>query len=164
MKKILSLVLALLMLVGLLPQITFQAKALAEDEVFKNELAGKTVSILGDSISTFGGVSNNANNNSTIGNNAVYYSGQGGISCADTWWQQVIDVLDLELLVNNSWSGSCVFRPRKGEASVGYTDRCVNLHNDYTGVCSGTNRKLIENVRPGRRWDVPGFVCAAVKR
>ncbi|MBO5868601.1 MAG: Ig-like domain-containing protein, partial [Oscillospiraceae bacterium] len=96
-------------------------------------LEGKAISILGDSISTFGGVSNNANSNSTIGGNAVYYSGQGGITRTDTWWQQVIDVLDMELLVNNSWSGSCVFQPRKGEASVGYTDRCVNLHNDYTG-------------------------------
>ena len=79
---------------------------------------GKRISILGDSISTFTRVSNNANSNSTIGINEVYYSGQGGIARADTWWQQVIDVLDMELLVNNSWSGSCVFQPRKGEASV----------------------------------------------
>ena len=94
---------------------------------------GKTVSILGDSISTFGGVSNNEKSNSTIGSNASYYTGQGGIGLHDTWWQQTADILGMELLVNNSWSGSCVFQPRKGEASVGYTNRCVNLHNDLTG-------------------------------
>ena len=51
----------------------------------------------------------------------------------DTWLQQVIDALGMELLVNNSWSGSCVFQPRMGAASVGYGDRAVNLHNDHTG-------------------------------
>jgi hypothetical protein len=46
---------------------------------------------------------------------------------------QTIDALDMELLVNNSCSGSCIFQPRKGEASIGYGDRAVNLHNDHTG-------------------------------
>lgn len=85
-------------------------------------------------MSTYAGVSNNTSYNSTIGSNDVYYTaGRHGVYQKDTWWQQTIDALDMELLVNNSWSGSCVFQPRKGEASVGYGDRAVNLHNDHTG-------------------------------
>ena len=95
---------------------------------------GKTVSILSHSASTYDGVSNNTADNSTIGKNDVYYTeGRHGVYREDTWWQQVIDVLDMRLLVNNSWSGSCVLQPRKGEASVAYKDRAVNLHNDHTG-------------------------------
>ena len=93
----------------------------------------KTISILGDSISTFSGVSNNASYNSTIGSNAVYYSvGTLGVYQADTWWQQTIDALGMELLVNNSWSGSCVLPTRAGTAGA-YIERCLNLHNDTTG-------------------------------
>ena len=96
--------------------------------------AGKTVSILGDSISTFTGISNNTSYNSTISRNEIYYTaGRLDVYLSDTWWQQTIDALGLKLCVNNSWSGSTVFYPRKGETSVGYGDRCVQLHNDRTG-------------------------------
>ena len=109
-------------------------------------LAGKTISILGDSISTFAGVSNDKTANSTIGSNAVYYSqGTLGVNRADTWWQQTIDALELELLVNNAWSGSCILPTRSGTAGA-YVNRCVQLHNDTTGeepdiiaVFMGTN-------------------------
>ena len=95
---------------------------------------GKKVSILSHSASTYAGVSNDTKANSTIGKNDVYYTeGRHGVYLKDTWWQQAIDALGMELLVNNSWSGSCIFEPRKGAASVGYGDRAVNLHNDHTG-------------------------------
>ncbi|MDY6024113.1 MAG: hypothetical protein SPJ19_04865, partial [Candidatus Borkfalkiaceae bacterium] len=42
-------------------------------------LNGKKLSILGDSISTFKGVSNNAETNSTIGNNEVFYGAQNSV-------------------------------------------------------------------------------------
>lgn len=99
-----------------------------------NKFKGKKVSILSHSMSTYAGVSNNTSYNSTIGKNDVYYTeGRHGVYLKDTWWMQTIDALDMELLVNNSWSGSCIFQPRKGEASIGYGDRAVNLHNDHTG-------------------------------
>ena len=133
MKRILSFILALAILLGMMPM-TARASENTEKGLGINELDGKTISILGDSISTFSGVSNNTSYNSTIGSNAVYYSeGTLGVYRGDTWWQQIIDALGMELLVNNSWSGSTVFYPRKGESSVGYGDRCVNLHNDTTG-------------------------------
>ena len=99
----------------------------------EKNLTGKTISILGDSISTFAGVSNDTSVNETLKNGAIYYStGTLGVSRSDTWWQQTIDLLDLQLLVNNSWSGSCIFPTRSGTAGA-YVDRCVQLHNDKTG-------------------------------
>ena len=107
---------------------------IAEPEEELVSFAGKKVSILSHSISTYAGVSDNTEYNSTIGKNDIYYTeGRHGVYLKDTWWQQAIDALDMELLVNNSWSGSCVFQPRKGAASVTYGDRAVNLHNDHTG-------------------------------
>ena len=140
MKRTLSFLLTLLMLVTSLPLNAFIALAqelTAETQataVSVDSFRGKTVSILSHSASTYDGVSNNTADNSTIGKNDVYYTeGRHGVYREDTWWQQVIDVLDMRLLVNNSWSGSCVLQPRKGEASVAYKDRAVNLHNDHTG-------------------------------
>ena len=93
---------------------------------------GKTISILGDSISTFEGVSNNGEYNSTIAGGNVYYHGndRGGVQRADTWWQQTIDQLGLTLLVNNSWSGSAISHTRSS-APAAYIARAVNLHNDH---------------------------------
>lgn len=111
------------------------------------EYAAETryISILGDSISTYIGVSNDPDANSTIANNNVYYSaGRHGVYQADTWWQQVVDSTDLELLVNNSWSGSCIYQERSGTVGA-YIDRCVQLHNnagttpDVIAVFLGTN-------------------------
>ena len=61
------------------------------------------VSILGDSISTLDGYN--------PPEFAVYYEGEmkfvnNVFQPADTWWGQVIEALDGELLVNNSYSGS----------------------------------------------------------
>lgn len=65
-------------------------------------LAGKNVSIYGDSISTFAGYIPEGN--------ATYYTGlnAGVASVNDTWWKKTIDALGLSLLVNNSWSGRAV--------------------------------------------------------
>ena len=144
MKKALSLILALVMLTGLLPQFTLPARA-EETEAATNGLAGKTISILGDSISTYTGVSNNAAYNATLSGGAIYYTeGRWGVYQEDTWWQQAIDTLGLELTVNNSWSGSCIFNTRSGTVGA-YVDRSVQLHNtqgeepDMIAVYLGTN-------------------------
>ncbi len=129
LKRTMSLLLAFCILAGAVPPMALSSHAAdLEDTCF----AGKTVSILGDSISTMGGVSNSTSANSTLGNSAVYYSGTSGVMRHDTWWQQTIDALDMELLVNNSWSGSCVLHTRSGTVGA-YLDRCVQLHNDTTG-------------------------------
>ncbi len=107
-KRLLALVLTLAMVLSFAPVSAFAiepAPTLADFE-------GKKVSILGDSISTFDGVSNNPEYNSTIGDNHAFYLdgslawGSGGMTLHDTWWQQVIDALGMELCVNNSYTGT----------------------------------------------------------
>ena len=68
----------------------------------KSVLAGKTISIYGDSISTFKGY--------IPSGNVTWYTGSncGVSSVNDTWWKKLIDALGLTLLVNNSWSGRLV--------------------------------------------------------
>lgn len=106
-------------------------------------LTGKKVSILGDSISTFTGVSNNAEVNATIGDNEVFYNTQ--LTQADTWWQQAIDNNGMSLLVNNAWAGSNVATNYDNTEKGGCTDRAVNLHNvdnvtpDIIAVYMGIN-------------------------
>ena len=142
MKKALSWLLALAMVIGMVPVSVFAAEATESDA---NPYEGKSISILGDSISTFAGVSNNPSYNPTLSGGAIYYnSGTLGVSRTDTWWQQTIDVLGMELLVNNSWSGSTVLHTRSGTAGA-YVDRCVQLHNtegeepDVIAIFLGTN-------------------------
>lgn len=85
------------------------------------------ISILGDSISTYEGYNPYGY--------AVYYKDDaayenGLMSVNDTWWWQVIDALDGELCVNNSFSGSFVSNNyamsacREGRCSfLGYGDK-----------------------------------------
>ncbi len=65
----------------------------------------KRISVFGDSISTFEGV--------TAAGNRCYYdsvdtNGTGVAQPQDTWWMQVIDALGGELCANGSFSGSMV--------------------------------------------------------
>lgn len=101
------------------------------------------ISILGDSISTYSGY------NPYI--YPVYYRGDklyknGLTSVNDTWWKQVIDAVDGELCVNNSFSGSTV----SGEfyPSACSDTRCSALHEeaapDLILVYIGTNDRGFE--------------------
>lgn len=80
----------------------------------------KSLSILGDSISTYAGYIPSGNANYYTGSNA------GVSSVNDTWWKKLIDALGMTLNLNNSWSGSRV-TTTGGEASAGCMSRCQNL-------------------------------------
>ena len=67
-------------------------------------LKGKKLSILGDSISTYKGVSDDPKANSTLIYNPYYYS-ESRFPIEKTYWMQVMKELGLTLCVNNSWSG-----------------------------------------------------------
>lgn len=68
------------------------------------ELKGKYLSILGDSISTYKGVSNSIESNATIGANPYFY--QEEFPPLDkTYWMRILKTFDMRLCVNNSWSG-----------------------------------------------------------
>ena len=122
----------------------FPLVAAAENEV--KPLDGKTISILGDSISTYEGVSAGVaaeTSNSTIKNNRVFYSNKrNGVGLNDTWWMQIIDKLGGEILVNNSYSNSQTFDPDKNAVSQAYLNRAVNLH-DNTGENAGQQPDII---------------------
>lgn len=103
-----------------------------EDVVEKeNELAGKYISFMGDSITTYEGWNNNTYYNSTIGSNAVFYNSTKLASVNDTYWKKTVDELDLKLCVNNSYSGSTT--TTLGSAP-GCMTRTANLHNDNLGI------------------------------
>lgn len=107
------------------------------DEVVN--LKGKNISILGDSISTFGGISNDgANANTNIKDNAVFYPKYEIDKAEKTWWKQAVDSTGMNLLVNNSWSGSKV---TNGNGAA-YDKRATELH-DNTGNNKGTNPDII---------------------
>ena len=104
-----------------------------------NNLKGKKISILGDSVSTYLDYSNNTKYNTTIFKNSVYYNKYDStrdpvhmsVQLNDTWWMQVINELELELCVNNSWSGSRIYDI---DESAGFKYRCENLHNDINDI------------------------------
>jgi lysophospholipase L1-like esterase len=64
---------------------------------------GKKLSILGDSISTYTGVSNDAEANYTIYENPYYY--RPPFPREKTYWALLSEKLGFTLCVNNSWSG-----------------------------------------------------------
>ncbi|MBQ9729647.1 MAG: SGNH/GDSL hydrolase family protein [Clostridia bacterium] len=103
-------------------------------------------SIIGDSISTYAGWSNNASVNTTIGENWVYYYENhpdlpNGVN--DTWWKRTADRMGYEVLVNNSWSGSLASCAESGPTNMdGCGRRAVNLHAD-TGKNAGKQPDVI---------------------
>lgn len=127
------------------------------NSVYKN----KYLSILGDSISTFKGISNDSNLG--LGKNAVYYTGSNnGISSVnDTYWMKVINALGMKLCVNNSWSGGYLTKHRPNVGAENDSDgsvsnamvRCKSLHNgsinpDVIIIMIGIN-DFIANIQIG---------------
>ena len=108
-------------------------------------LAGKTLSILGDSISSYRNYTNRRGSrwsNSTIGRGRAFYSDlKPVIALEDTWWYQLSEDLGLRLLVNNSWAGSTILE-RQARSLGAYVDRCVQLH-DNTGINDGAEPDII---------------------
>ncbi len=93
----------------------------------KEEYGGLKLSVFGDSISTYEGVSNNTDYNSTIGGNAIWYH-SGAINEAGlfdhtyTYWGSMLRELEMELCVDNAWSGDSLGAKR-------WVTRAEQLHN-----------------------------------
>jgi len=106
----------------------------------------KYISILGDSISSYGGYSDDISVNTTLSQNVAssLYRGDSAIMSVDeTWWMQAINQTGMKLLVNNTWGGSRVFGASDTSARYNaYVDRCVNLHAN-AGPKAGTNPDVI---------------------
>ena len=86
---------------------------------------GKRLSILGDSISTYKGVSNDASANSTLFYNPFFY--REPFPLEKTYWKRLMDSLGLTLCVNNSRSGGNLSGEAHTESGV---NRADNLHKD----------------------------------
>ena len=125
------------------------ATALSDIEDLKERnpsspLEGKWLSIIGDSISTFEGWSNIAPGSTSA---AVYYPNSGVASpildVNQTYWKKLIDRTGMNLLVNNSWSGShCA--GSGGSSVVSQTnDRCHQLHKTIDGTVVNPDYILI---------------------
>ena len=89
-------------------------------------LKGKNLSILGDSISTYRGISNDRFANSTLFYNDYFRGYADEFPVDKTYWKRVIDALGLELCVNNSYSGALL----SGEAECSGVNRAINLSRD----------------------------------
>ncbi len=109
----------------------------------KEKYEGKYLSILGDSISTFKGVSNDSSYNHTIGNNAVYYQPKDLPGWQYTYWGRVMAQTGMKLCVDNAWSGARVY----GRADTNYADaaplRATELDND-----NGTPDNPADDIKP----------------
>ena len=113
-------------------------------ECLMEKYSGKYVSVIGDSISTFTGYSNNTSYNNTIGLNEVWYSGLDNVaSWKATYWGRLIKDLDMKLCVNNSRSGKTVY----GRPEDNYKDssifRATELDND-----NGTPNDPSDDISP----------------
>lgn len=89
-------------------------------ESYKCTYNGKTLSILGDSISTYAGYIPSGNANFYTGSNC------GVSSVNDTWWMKLINAFGMTLNTNNSWSGSRV-TTTNDSGSAGCMTRCQSL-------------------------------------
>ena len=88
-------------------------------------LKGKRLSILGDSISTYKGVSNDTSANSTLFYNPFFYKEPFPLD--KTYWKMLINELGLTLCVNNSWSGGNLSGRENADSGV---NRVNNLSRD----------------------------------
>ena len=88
-------------------------------------LTNKKLSILGDSISTYKGVSDDASANSTLVYNPYYY--REPLPVDKTYWRLVMEQFGLSLCVNNSWSGGNLSGKDDPDSGV---NRANNLAGD----------------------------------
>ena len=120
MKKIFSFLFVFILVSSLF---FFASSSSSQTSEVLHTYEGKYISILGDSISTF--------EEWIPSSNRVYYDGHkcGVSSVSDTWWKKLITALDMNLCVNNSWSGSRVTTTDSWR-SAGCTIRCRQLHKE----------------------------------
>lgn len=91
-------------------------------------LSGKRFSILGDSISTYRGVSNDASANAALIYNPCFYGEP--MPREKTYWGILEERLGLSLCVNNSWSGGNLSGRDDPDSGI---NRAANLSRDDGG-------------------------------
>lgn len=92
-----------------------------EGVIVSPTLRNKSVSILGDSISTYEGITDDASLG--LGGHQAWYNssniasyGMNGVN--DTWWMQTINNNGMNLVINNSWGGAYVIDGRTADGET----------------------------------------------
>ncbi len=86
------------------------AEYAAKLEAVKNAYGDKCFSLIGDSISTFSGVTNDKNVHPSLASNRVYYTCKTTVyDYTKTYWGKLSVDTGMDLCVINSWSGSKCF-------------------------------------------------------
>ena len=88
-------------------------------------LKEKKLSILGDSVSTYKGISNDASANATLFYNPYHY--KGPMPAEKTYWGILLSNFGMTLCVNNSWSGGNLSGRDDPDSGV---NRAKNLARD----------------------------------
>ena len=105
----------------------------------KEAYAGKYISVMGDSISTFNTISNDASlglgNNSTYGK---YTLGASVYTYARTYWGKLADETDMELCVINSWGAGKVYGWNKKVSETKYFNYKDNMLLRSYNLANGT--------------------------
>lgn len=137
--KIISMILTLLTMITVIPLPIVKADSIGAFQ-------GKTISILGDSISTYENIScgeaANTTNTTILNNRPYYMDDRTDVNLNDTWWMQAANTIGARILVNNSYSNTTVFSPSSTDDSLGYYTRPNNLH-DNTGENAGEQPDII---------------------
>lgn len=113
-------------------------------------LEGKKLSVLGDSISTYRGVSNDETANATIGDNPWRYTEPFPLE--GTYWGRLLRSFGMTLCVNNSWSGGNLSGredPTSGVSRARFLSRDSGERPDLVIVFMGINdlgRRVDEQV------------------
>ena len=143
MKKVLFLILAIILLIGLVPT---QAFATDKEHNYDNGICtncgvthpnlsnynGKIISILGDSISTFAGYIPVADGFNL--DHEVWYPNDNLLTDVnETWWMQIINNLNMKLGINDSWESTEVYN---------YIDEEVNSTFDGTKACMASLTRI----------------------
>ena len=127
--------------------IQFTTRSSSVDSFFiGKKLVGKQLSILGDSLSTYEGVSNSGTPNTTTAGYNAWYNGDWQNVLNDwneTYWGQIITKYGMHLLVNNSCGGNQLTTDSgtRVTADAGYK-RAAQLAAN-TGDLAGTNPDVI---------------------
>lgn len=103
-------------------------------------LKGKKLSILGDSLSTYEGISNNPEIHRLLKFNKAFY--QSDFPLDKTYWMQIINDLEMTLCVNNSYSGGLLCGENDANAGINraeYLSRDDGTSPDVIIVFMGIN-------------------------
>lgn len=122
-------------------------------------LKGKTISFIGDSITTFAGYNTEGN--------VTYYPAYDLQNVNQTWWQQLVEKTGAKLLTNDSYSGSCIARLNEGNLQTRLN--VIDPQTDLCLVMMGANDTTVQvplgNFDPTASQDTSTFyggLCNAV--